>query len=58
MSGGERDLHLLHSVQTGAEDQPAAYSMRFRALPLGAKRPPCEANHSLPPSAKITIART
>jgi len=58
MSERERDLHLLHSVQTAAEDQPAAYSMRFRALPLGAKRPPREANHSLPPSAKITNTRT
>jgi len=33
MSERERDLHLLHSVQTGAEDQPAAYSRRFRFFP-------------------------
>jgi hypothetical protein len=52
MSERERDLHILHSVQTGAEDQPAAYSTRFRALPLRAKRPPREA------SAKITNAGT
>jgi hypothetical protein len=44
----ERDLHLLHSVQTAAEDKPDAYSTRLRALPLEAQRPPREANHSLP----------
>jgi len=58
MSERERDLHLLHRVQTGAVDQPAAYSTRFRTRPLAAKRPPREANHSLPPSAKITNGRT
>jgi hypothetical protein len=58
MSERERDLRLIHSNQTAAEDQPAAYSMRFRGLPLEAKRPPREANHSLPPSAKIMNART
>lgn len=58
MSETKRDLNLLHSVQTAAEDHPAAYSMRFRVLRLGANWPPREANHSLPPSAKITNART
>jgi hypothetical protein len=58
MSERERNLHLLHSVQTGAEDQPAAYSTRFRGLPLGVKGPPRGANHLLPPSAKITNTRT
>jgi hypothetical protein len=48
-----QDISLYHNVQTGSWAHPGSYPVGTGVFHLRVKQPGCEANHSLPSSAKV-----